>query len=98
MDLDDLPEWAIQALKSAEQAHVMDAFNRAIRLLALLQRRLQLRQMRVELLGNGDVRVSTIMDAEGKSALPYAIISRDGTIEIIGNIAVPMPEDWLKQK
>jgi hypothetical protein len=89
MFLEDVPDWVAKELKKADDGQTKELFNVAIQVAASAQQKLQLRQMIFDLQTNGDVLVSTVMDAEGKSAVPYARIHRDGKITVHGKMNFP---------
>ena len=47
-----------------------------LRPVALIQRELRVRKLVMTLAANGDVQISSLLDDEGGSAVPYALVDR----------------------
>jgi hypothetical protein len=86
---EDIPQQAIEMLKTADRAETEELLNVAVQVVALCQQKLQFGGMFFTIEPNGDVLVSIIRDA-GKGAVPYARIHRvSRMIEIIGVLPEP---------
>jgi hypothetical protein len=73
---ENVAEEAVNALREANHDRTVSMLNAALRVMAACQQRLQLRTVSSTLQASGDVAISTVMDAAGKSSSPYAIVDR----------------------
>jgi hypothetical protein len=91
-DLDHVADWARAAATEAEHDKVVRAFNEALRVIALCQRKLKVRQVISILSARGGVNVALLGDAGGGRNARYARIDWNST-ELTVNGTVPEPTD-----
>ena len=85
---EDIPQQAIEVLKTADRAHTEELLNVAIQVAALCQQKLRLDGMFFTVEANDDVIVSIVRDL-GKGSAPYARVHHiSRKIEIVA----PLPE------
>src|ERR1044071_482685 len=73
-DLDHVADWARAAATEAEHDKVVRAFNEALRVIALCQRKLKVRQVISILSARGGVNVALLGDAGGGRNARYATV------------------------
>lgn len=77
MKMDEkIPEAAFTAAKGAEDDKVTTTFDAMLRLMALAQRKANVRIVMSIVEANGDVLISKIFDAQGQTKVPYARVDR----------------------
>jgi hypothetical protein len=74
MSIDDIPEQVMNEIRKAGDGKIIDLLERCLRLLALAQRKADVKRIYSTLETNGDVTIATMLDSEGKSSSPYARI------------------------
>lgn len=97
--LNDLTKEALSELRKVDHARTEELMNAAILVMALCQQKLQLRSLRSTMQPGGNVVVSTVFDAEGKSTAVYATVDRvTGKISVSGFLSEPRSDDYDIEK
>lgn len=89
-DLEHVADWARAAVAEAQHDEIVRTFHQALRIIALCQRKLKLRQVISMLSPRGGVNVALLGDAAGGRTARYATIDWDSTrLDVSGTIPEP---------
>ena len=93
-DLDHVADWARAAATEAEHDKVVRAFNEALRVIALCQRKLKVRQVISILSARGGVNVALLGDAGGGRNARYATVDWNSSeLTVNGTVPEPTPDN-----
>lgn len=93
-DLDHVADWARAAVEEAEHDKVVRAFNKALGVLAVCQRKLKVRQVISILSARGSVNVALLGDAGGGRNARYAAVDSNSTaLTVLGTIPEPSDDE-----